>query len=438
MITENDYPAPWPLWQKVLFRFFFIYLLLQVFQRPFFESVPVFSLIADAQHYICFIIVNIFNTYILHFKDKLVPMELSSDSLFHWAQLILFFTLAVAGTLVWSVLDRKRKSYYRASLLLVMVLRYFIAYISFMYGIIKLYGLQMPFPTLTYMTTPLGDLLPIKLSWLYIGYSEPYQVFSGLLEFTVGMLLLYRRTVTLGLVVGLGVYINVLMMNLCYNIPVKLFSIHLVLMCLYLLARDGRRLANFFIFNRPAAQNVLYYFTASKTVRVVRLSIKFIFVLAVMYLLAGPYNYKKRQVVTNAKEIKPIPYGLYNVTTFVKNGDTLPVLATDTLIWKDIIFERGNKSASVNTADTLFKKIYNRGLFYYKADTIKNTMVCFKHTKKGKVVIFNLRYKLSGNKKHVQMWVGLKKDSLYLELDKSNREFALSKKPFNWVTPERQ
>jgi len=438
MIHKNDYPATWPLWQRVLFRFFLIYLLLQVFARPFFEDVPVFSLIAQAQHYVCLLLVTLFNTYVLHFKDKLLPMERSSDSLFHWAQLILFLTLAVTSTLVWSILDRKRKSYNRASLFLVIILRYYIAYISFMYGIIKIYGLQMPFPTLTYMATPVGDLLPVKLSWLYIGYSAPYQIFSGILEFTVGALLLYKRTLTLGLFIGLGVYINVLMMNLGYNIPVKIFSAHLVLMILYLLARERERLASFFIFNRPAPQNMLYHFVPSKTMRIVLLAVKSIFIVAVMYLLAGPYNYKKRQVIANSKEIKPIPYGLYNVTTFVKNNDTLPVLANDTLIWKDIIFERGNKFASVNTCDTLFKKIYNRGIFYYKADTLKNTMVCFKHTTKGKATIFNVRYKLSGNKEHVQMWVKLKKDSLYLELDKSNRKFRLGEKQFNWVTPERE
>ena len=436
MIHENDYPLPWPLWQKVLFRFFFIYLLLQVFARPFFEDAPVFNLIAEACHYICLVIVNAFNTYVLHFQEKLVPMERSSDSLFHWAQLILFLALAIVGTIVWSIVDRKRKSYYRASLFLVMVLRYFIAYISFMYGIIKLYGLQMPFPTLTYMATPVGDLSPIKLSWLYLGYSAPYQVFSGFLEFTVGGLLLYRRTVTLALFIGLGVYTNVLLINLGYNIPVKIFSAHLVLMILYLLARDRERLAGFFIFNRPSAPNMVYHFTPSKRTRMLLVAVKCIFILAVMYLLAGPYNYKKRQVVTDSKEIQPVPYGLYDVTTFVKNGDTLPVLANDTLIWKDIIFERGNKFATVNTFDTLFKKIYNRGVFYYKADTLKSTMACFKYSQKGMLKIFNLRYKLSGNKKHVQMWVNLKTDSLYLELDKSNRKFRLTEKPFDWVTPE--
>lgn len=434
MITESDYPAPWPLWQKVFFRFFFIYLLLQVFQRPFFESVPVFKLIARAQRYICYVSVNFFNTHVLHFRDRLDPAAKSTDSLFDWAQLLLSLIITVAGTIVWSFLDRNRKSYYRASFYLMLVLRYFIAYISITYGIVKLYAIQMPTPTLSDIATPMGDFSPMKFSWQFVGYSTAYQIFSGVMELTVAILILYRRTVTLALFIGLGVYINVLMMNLCFDIHIKLLSAHLVLMCLFLLINDIKRLADFFIFNKPATQNTLYHFAPQKKGKTARLVLKCIFFLSSLYMLAGPFNYHNRYFASLKQEIKPIPYGLYDVTTFVKNGDTLPVLANDTLIWKDMIFERGNRYATVNSADTVFKKIYNRGFFFYKADTINNTMACFKQTKKGKVPVFKLRYKLSDNKKHVQMWIGLKRDSIYLELDKSNRKFELSDRPFHWIS----
>ena len=53
------------------------------------------------------------------------------------------------------------------------------------YGIIKLFVLQMPFPQLSQLATPLGDLLPMRFSWLFIGYSVPYQFFSGAME-TIG------------------------------------------------------------------------------------------------------------------------------------------------------------------------------------------------------------------------------------------------------------
>jgi hypothetical protein len=71
----------------------------------------------------------------------------------------------------------------------------------------------MPAPSLSQLATPLGDFGAMRLAWLYMGYSGPYQVFSGMAEVITGLLLLYRRTVTLGLLAGLGVFINVMTMN---------------------------------------------------------------------------------------------------------------------------------------------------------------------------------------------------------------------------------
>ena len=43
------------------------------------------------------------------------------------------------------------------------------------------------------------------------------------MEVFAGIFLLFRRTVTLGLLIATGVFINVMMLNLTYDIPVKYF-----------------------------------------------------------------------------------------------------------------------------------------------------------------------------------------------------------------------
>ena len=120
------------------------------------------------------------------------------------------------------------------------IVRYYIATAALSYGIIKLFVLQMPFPTLSQLATPLGDLLPMRFSWLFIGYSAPYQFFSGAMETVAGLLLLYRRTVTAGLFAAMGAFLNVVMINLAYDVPVKLFASHLLFACLFLLALDSQ------------------------------------------------------------------------------------------------------------------------------------------------------------------------------------------------------
>src|SRR6185295_18100086 len=120
------------------------------------------------------------------------------------------------------------------------------------------FALQMVFPALSQLATPLGDLLPMRFSWLFIGYSTPYQFFSGAMETVAGLLLLNRRTVTAGLFAATGAFLNVVMINLSYDVPVKLYSSHLLFACLFLLALDAPRLLRFLVLNKPTRPTTAY------------------------------------------------------------------------------------------------------------------------------------------------------------------------------------
>jgi len=90
MIHEEDYPRPWPMAQKIFFRFFFIYLLLHVFSWSFFEGIPLLGLIDSGKNFIIDLAVNGFNDYVVHFQDELVPLNGSGDTSFGWVQLQLY------------------------------------------------------------------------------------------------------------------------------------------------------------------------------------------------------------------------------------------------------------------------------------------------------------------------------------------------------------
>ena len=106
-------------------------------------------------------------------------------------------------------------------------------------------------PRLSQLATPLGDLLPMRFSWLFIGYSVPYQFFSGAMETIAGLLLLYRRTVTAGLFAATGAFMNVVMINLAYDVPVKLFcDAPVVRVPLSARARLRAARCNFLVLNR--------------------------------------------------------------------------------------------------------------------------------------------------------------------------------------------
>ena len=250
--------APWPLWQRVAFRFLFVYLALQIAPWDWLRLVPGVSTLLRPYEAAVDWAVTAANARLFHVRDPLVPVNGSGDTSYAWAQLWLFLGVAALAAVAWSLVDRKPRSHARLAYWLRQAMRYYVASAALGYGIIKLLLLQMPFPTLSQLATPLGDLLPMRFSWMFIGYSAPYQFFSGAMETVAGLLLLYRRTVTAGLFVAVGAFANVVMINLAYDVPVKLYASHLFACAALLLLFDAPRLVRFLVLNQPAPATAAY------------------------------------------------------------------------------------------------------------------------------------------------------------------------------------
>src|SRR5436305_12753305 len=110
------------------------------------------------------------------------------------------------------------------------------------------------------------------------------------MEVLVGILLLFRKTATLGVLLALAVFSNVMVMNLSYDIPVKIFSINIVVFCLFLLANELNRILCFFVLNKPAAVCSIYHFSyPKKWMRNTRYVLKIIFIITLIILPF--YNY---------------------------------------------------------------------------------------------------------------------------------------------------
>ena len=117
---------------------------------------------------------------------------------------------------------------------------------------------QFIFPSFGRLVEPLGEFSPMGLLWNFMGYSTPYIIFSGLAEVTGATLLLFRRTATLGAMTSAAVLLNIVTLNFCYDVPVKLYSVHLELMSLFLLLPDAPALWRFFVLHQPAAPHGLW------------------------------------------------------------------------------------------------------------------------------------------------------------------------------------
>ena len=119
------------------------------------------------------------------------------------------------------------------------------------YGFAKLYPLQFVPPFMTTLTETYGESSPMGILWTFMGASAAYTRFCGMAEVTAGLLLLFRRTTTVGALVATGAMLNVAALNFCYDVPVKLYSVHLVLMSIFLLIPEAMALMRFFFTRKP-------------------------------------------------------------------------------------------------------------------------------------------------------------------------------------------
>ena len=420
MMTGVIYSADqqWSWWRKILFRFFCIYLLLYITPWTWLGNLPLLGLIGEYYDQAETWLIQLTNTHLLHMSSVRLPSNGSGDTTYNYAHVRFLLVAAIVGSVVWTIVD-KRKNYNTAYYWLLVLVRYYVAMQALFYGIIKLFVQQMIFPPLSALATPLGDLLPMRLSWYFIGYSAPYQFFSGSVEFIAGLLLLFRRTSTLGAFIAASVFFNVMMLNLCYDIPVKLFSIHLFLFSIFLLLGDVKRLLNFFILNKPV-QPALRYTLPKKWMRLSQIGLKVAFF---VLFLAMPL-FQIATASTKRMSPKKLTTGIFTVDQFKGN-------VADSLRWKDIVFEADN-SGSIQTADTLFRQRYRRGYFSYTFDSIKHT-IAFKKFAVDTTALFTMQYVMPDTN-HIVLQGKVRNDSIVVALKRQNRHFQLAERQFHWVS----
>jgi hypothetical protein len=243
--------------------------------------------------------------------------------------------LALLVTLVWSIAQRERREHARLLGVLPVVIRYSLAAVMFGYGIVKLFGGQFPPPSASRLLQPYGDSSPMGLLWTFMGASRAYVFFAGAGETVGAALLLFRRTSTLGALLLTGVLGNVVMMNLCYDVAVKLYSLHYLAMCVVLLLLD-RRLAGVLLLNRATDPTPDPPAPPRRWMRIALPIAKG----ALILMLVVP-NAIESYTMTRTNLRPPITWydGFWQVERFTRAGQEVPPVITDGSRWKRIKFE---------------------------------------------------------------------------------------------------
>ncbi len=163
----------------------------------------------------------------------------SGDTTYNFALAALLATLSLVGAIVWTrrapmPLSPRITCWWHD------VLRFGLASTLLSYGIAKVVPSQFAALDPSRLLQPLGDFTPMGLLWAFMGQSSMYQMFGGWCEVIPGVLLLFRRTGIVGAFLAVPVLVNVVALNLFYDVPVKLHSLHyLAMACALVLPATG-------------------------------------------------------------------------------------------------------------------------------------------------------------------------------------------------------
>lgn len=275
----------------------------------------------------------------------------SGDKTFDYAQVIVFLSLAVLATIVWSLLDRSRERYVGTYTWFRLFMRFSLAASMAVYGAVKAIPLQMPAPSLTRLLEPFGNMSPMGVLWAAIGSSKGYEMFAGFAELTAAVLLFIPRITTFAAMVCFAVITHVFVLNMTYDVPVKLFSFHLLVMCVVLLAPDTRRLLNVMILNRTAGPSTEPPLFSSR--RAMRIAIAAQLVFATYILGIDIYGSVLQTKTRGAAAPKPAQFGIWDVEQMTIDGHTRSALVTDYDRWRRVIVSVGDR-VSFQRMDSTF------------------------------------------------------------------------------------
>lgn len=264
----------------------------------------------------------------------------SGDTLVNWLGIATAAAIALLLTSIWSLVARRSRDHGFLAPWLWVAARFFVASTMFSYGFAKVIPNQFSPPHLGRLLEPLGEFSPMGLLWTFMGSSPAYTIFAGAGEVLAGLLLCFRRTATLGALVAIGVMTNVVAMNLCYDVPVKLYATVYLLTAAAIVLPDAGRLIAVLVANRPAPPRDLSKPFGSKSLNALATLLALVWIAETTR--AGIESGRSRYLTSTDGRPRPALYGVHEIESFERDGVALPPLLEDGPRWRRIIIDLPN------------------------------------------------------------------------------------------------
>jgi hypothetical protein len=386
----NQKPFPeWKGYQRFLFRVAFLFFL--VLAIPTSAKWYVFFFNLDWFQLHCRDLYNLTN-YAPNFVE--LPSRQGLAGYVNWGLILLGSLL---GAVVWSLLDRKRRSYHVLYYWLRVAVRYRAALGIIGFGFLKLFPAQMPYPSFGILNGDFGDMTQQKVYWMSIAIVPWYQVFGGVLEVVAGVLLLFRRTVAFGAALLIGALGAITVVNIAYDNSLHVYASFFVLASVFLLLHDFQRTHQLLIREQYTLPFPYYYPAfAAKWQQFGRTALKTavigIFVVWALYLEGINFRYDpyKQPAVKGVAQL----HGNYRVTEFRLNNRLIPYSPLDSIRWSEVTFEKwtslsykvnkphqlelsnggGSPARDINRTTEVAGLAGGRRVFHYQADTAQQML----------------------------------------------------------------
>ncbi|MCA5005086.1 hypothetical protein [Sphingobacterium bovistauri] len=368
----------WTKSERIAFRFAFILILTFIIEKNN-GAYPLFEIITKPIVYLFQELTPWFAKNILKYNyDYSIYTNGSGDTSYDWISLLLFIIIASIACVIWGILDQKRTNYNTLYYYLTVFIRYYIAFMLFNYGAIKLLHAQMPPPTLNKLMQPLHEFSPMGLAWTFLGFSKGYNIFMGIVEI-MAVLLLFRKTMVLGALITMATSINIMTVNYFYDVPVKMISTALFAFSLFLLLPNFKALYAFFILGKSAEIRTIDKPVYSKTwINKGLIALKIIFL--VVFIVTQFFSLSNTQKMISEYFKKSSINGIFKIDRQGKSQKSIPK------DWNYVIFEF---EGTLITRDTNYQKGYQQYILdeRTKEITINNYKLKYSVEKNGDIIM---------------------------------------------------
>ncbi len=271
---------------------------------------------------------------VLHIRHSYIAKIVSdATGMYILVFINLVISIIVSGISIYYA--RKRQISSQFSYYFNSFISYYLALQLFKYGFDKVFKQQFYFPEPNTLFTPLAYLDKDILFWSSMGSSYSYSLFLGIAEIIPACLLLFNRTRILGGIIALIVMLQVVAINLSFDISVKLYSLFLLMLSLGI---SWPGLVNIF-------QILILHKTPNSTSSIVQPSylaqnqkLSYVLIKALVISLIfyeASFKYFQNMNFNGDHAARPFLHGAYSVTTPNNNYKRIFIHSRGYLIFQD-------------------------------------------------------------------------------------------------------